>query len=67
MRQVSLAVVFLLLIAGQVSAQDQIFSDDFEWGSICAWSNLWYPDNDTDEWGANGVVGISVSCPPTVG
>lgn len=67
MRQVSLAVVFLLLIAGQVSAQDQIFSDDFEWGSICAWSNLWYPDNDTDEWGANGVVGISVSCPPPVG
>jgi len=67
MRQVPLAVVFLLLIAGQVSAQDQIFSDDFEWGSICAWSNLWYPDNDSDEWGANGVAGISVSCPPPAG
>jgi len=67
MRQVPLTVVFILLIAGQVSAQDQIFSDDFEWGSICAWSNLWYPDNDTDEWGANGVAGISVSCPAPAG
>ena len=67
MREVSLTVVFILLFAGQASAQDQIFSDDFEWGSICAWSNLWYPDNDDDKWGANGVSGIPVSCPPPAG
>ncbi|RLE25811.1 MAG: hypothetical protein DRJ65_06935, partial [Acidobacteria bacterium] len=59
--------VSIVAVAGLSPAQDLIFADDFEWGSICAWGNLWYPDADDDGWGAMGTPGISVSCPPPVG
>ena len=47
------------------AAQDEIFADDFEWGSICAWSNdLWYLDLDGDRYGDWLDTGISSDCPP---
>lgn len=60
----TLVLVACMLLAGFSSAQEIIFTEDFEWGSICAWSNLWFQDVDGDQWGANGVPGIPVSCPP---
>lgn len=53
----------LLIIGGAASAQESIFSDGFEAGSICAWANLWYPDFDEDEWGDITGFGIPVTCP----
>lgn len=56
-------VMLLSLVAGGAAAQDLIFADDFEWGSICAWSNLWFPDVDNDSFGDETAAGFSVSCP----
>jgi len=67
MWKTTLIVVSIVAVAGLSPAQDSIFTDDFEWGSICAWSNLWYADSDGDDWGATGTTGIPVSCPPPGG
>lgn len=67
MRKTTLIAVSIVAVAGLSPAQDLIFADDFEWGSICAWSNLWYVDSDGDDWGATGTAGVSVSCPPPGG
>jgi hypothetical protein len=57
------------LAAGAVtgSAQDLIFADGFEAGSICAWANMWFPDTDEDGWGDENGIGIPVTCPPPSG
>jgi hypothetical protein len=47
--------------------QDVVFSDDFEWGSICAWSNRWYPDLDGDGYGDQFSSSVAVSCPAPAG
>ena len=62
-----LIAVSIVAFASLSPAQDLIFADGFEWGSICAWSNLWYVDSDGDGWGAMGTAGIPVSCPPPGG
>ncbi len=67
MWKTTLIAVSIVAVAGLSPAQDLIFADDFEWGSICAWSNLWYVDSDGDGWGAIGTAGIPVSCPPPGG
>ena len=63
-----LAAAFMLA-AGAISgsAQDLIFADGFEAGSICAWANQWYPDADGDQWGDKNGVGIPVTCPTPSG
>jgi hypothetical protein len=59
----SVVVVILLLSVGPAGAQ-LIFSDDFEWGSICAWSNdLWYADFDDDGFGDSEDPGLPSDCP----
>ena len=59
--------VAVVVVALPATAQDEIFSDGFEWGSICAWSNLWFTDEDFDTWGAIGSPGVPVSCPEPLG
>lgn len=53
----------LLLAPAFGRGQDVIFSDDFEWGSVCAWDNLWYPDKDADLFGDWRWPGTPVDCP----
>ncbi len=67
MRHFTWAIVLGVVCAGSVAAQDEIFSDDFEWGSICAWANPWYVDADLDTWGAAGTTGYQVDCPAPAG
>ena len=67
MWKTTLIAVSIVVYAGPSPAQTFIFADDFEWGSICAWSNLWYVDSDGDGWGAMGTAGIAVGCPPPSG
>ncbi len=60
-------VLSVLLVPSLSFGQDTIFFDDFEWGSICAWDNLWYPDDDADQFGSLIWSGISVDCPAPYG
>ncbi len=48
-------------------ADDIVFEDGFEWASICAWSNLWFTDNDGDSWGSAVSTGVPVDCPGPLG
>jgi hypothetical protein len=57
-------VLSILLVPALSPGQDAIFSDDFEWGSICAWASLWYPDADADSFGDLAWPGVEVDCPP---
>lgn len=61
---VAMTLVIMVVSSTNLLSQDLIFTDDFEWGSICAWSNLWYPDVDDDSWGDESAAGFGVSCPP---
>lgn len=64
----AVAVSLLAVCPGALRSEGHdVFMDDFEWGSICAWANLWYPDADGDQWGDLNAQGISVSCPADPG
>ena len=58
----------LLFAAGTTVSAQEIFSDGFEWGSTCAWSNdLWYPDVDIDLFGDDQISGVPSECPGLFG
>ncbi len=58
----------VLIAAGTTGSAQEIFSDGFEWGSTCAWSNdLWYPDADYDLFGDDQASGVPSDCPPPFG
>ncbi len=58
-----LTLAWAISLCLPATAQEEIFSDDFEWASICAWSNPWFPDFDADSWGDRAAAGIQVNCP----
>jgi len=61
-------VLAVLVTAGTTPSAQEIFSDGFEWGSTCAWSNdLWYPDGDGDLFGDDLATGVPSGCPPPAG
>ncbi len=53
----------LLAVSDPAAGGGPIFTDGFEAGSFCAWSNPWYPDVDGDGWGDAESVGIPTTCP----
>lgn len=63
------AAVLIIICSGMAiaSAEDEIFSDGFEWGSVCAWSNEWFPDVDADQWGDSTAGGMWLGCPAPSG
>lgn len=66
-RSVAVFLVIMCFGVGIASTEDEIFTDGFEWGSICAWNNNWYPDVDVDLWGDVTATGMSVNCPAPSG
>jgi len=58
-----ISVLWILAPAESVPLAAQAFEDGFEAGSICAWSNPWYPDQDGDGFGDALAEPLSVSCP----
>jgi len=49
----------------RASTGEIVFSDNFDSGSICAWSNdVWYQDVDGDLFGDSFDEGVPSDCPP---
>lgn len=64
MRDLLLVATCVVSAAGTASAQQVIFTDGFEWGSVCAWSgDIWYPDLDVDLFGDENDPGTGWDCP----
>jgi len=55
--------LIILLVPTLCHGQVEIFSDGFEWGSICAWNNNWYVDLDGDGFGDMFSAPVGVTCP----
>ena len=55
--------MIVLLVPALCHGQVEIFSDGFEWGSICGWSNNWFTDFDEDGFGDVFSAPVGVNCP----
>lgn len=56
-------VLAILVTPALCRGQEAIYTDGFEWGSICAWDNRWYSDIDDDLFGDQFTSGVAVTCP----
>lgn len=64
MRKILCLATIVFTMCGTASALEVIFTDGFEWGSVCAWSgDIWFPDLDIDLFGDETEPGIGWDCP----